>query len=346
MKRSKFYLAMLCIIAIMLFGACSEQTPDANANDDAADNADKPTIQIADPSWPEDYFLNGIAKIIITEGYGYPAEYVTADMAVLIEAMTNQEVDVHLDVWKNGYAPYQPLVEEGKLVEVGTLNQDAVQGYYVPTYLITGDADRGIEASCPDLQHVKDLAQYWQVFQDPEDPDKGIIYSGAAGSLAAQITEIKFETYGLSEYFNITAPGSQAAIDASLVAAYEKGEAWVGYGYVPSAVVGKYDVTLLADEPYSDELYTEEAGYACEYPVDEIVIAASTDLQTKAPDVFEFLSKMQVSGADISEALAIMDDEGLDGDQIALRWMQENPTLWQEWVTEEAAQAILAAIEE
>ena len=55
------------------------------------------------------------------------------------------------------------------LRNIATNFNDNSQGLYVPTYVIEGDAERGIEPVAPDLKTVEDLAKYPELFQDPED---------------------------------------------------------------------------------------------------------------------------------------------------------------------------------
>jgi glycine betaine/proline transport system substrate-binding protein len=49
---------------------------------------------------------------------------------------------------------------------------DAAQGFYVPRYLVEGDAERGIEPLAPDLRSVSDLPRYAELFRDPSSPTR------------------------------------------------------------------------------------------------------------------------------------------------------------------------------
>ena len=50
----------------------------------------------------------------------------------------------------------------------------------------------------------------------------------------------KMEAYGLDEHFTNFRPGAAPALDASMAAAYEKGEAWLGYYWGPTPLLGSY----------------------------------------------------------------------------------------------------------
>ena len=119
----------------------------------------------------------------------------------------------------------------------------------------------------------------------------------------------------------------------------------MGYSYTPTWVQAKFDMTKLEDEPYDEALYTEEAGYACDFPPEEVVIACANGFAEKAPDVYECLQKVQVPGYHISDMLWYMKREDTDGRHAAIYWLKENPDVWTPWVTEEAAANIQAYLD-
>ena len=59
------------------------------------------------------------------------------------------------------------------MVGVGEPIVGAEEGWYVPRYVIEGDPQRKLEAKAPKLRSIADLAQYAEVFRDPEEPGKG-----------------------------------------------------------------------------------------------------------------------------------------------------------------------------
>lgn len=330
-------LAMgLCVSLV----ACSSSNKSTETNSSTQKSEDKPNISIGEPPWNAAYYLDNVAQIIFQEGYGYPTEIVDADNPAVLTAICDNEIDVHMNVWKNAYVPYQEMLADGKLQEIGTLHTDAINGIYVPTYVIKGDKERGIEAKAPDLKTVKDLAKYADIFTDPDDPSKSVFYNAPTGMSANPILQAKLETYGLTDYFNISVPGSQSILEASLESAYEKGEPWVGYSYTPTWVQAKFDMTKLEDEPYEKELFTEEAGYACDFQPEEVVIACSNEFKDKAPDIYECLEKVKIRGYHISDMLWYMKENDVDGRAAAIYWMKENPDEWTSWVPEDIAKNI------
>ena len=333
-------MALATLMIATCFVACGSTTPaPAEA---VKPTEEKPEISIGQPPWNAAYYLDMVAKIIFEEGYGYPTEIVDAQNPAVLTAMCEGEIDVHMNVWRNAYVPYQEMEANGQLEQIGILHTDAINGIYVPTYMIEGDKERGIEPVAPELKTVKDLAKYADLFTDPDDPSKGVFYNAPTDMTANPIFTAKLETYGLTEFFNITVPGSQSVLEASLEAAYEKGEPWVGYSYTPTWVQSKFKMTKLVDEPYDKDLYTVENGYACDFPPEEVVIACANDFSKKAPDLYECLKKVKIAGFHISDMLWYMKRENTDGEHAAIYWMKENVDVWSQWVTEDAANNINA----
>src|SRR3546814_19919589 len=68
-----------------------------------------------------------------------------------------------------------------KVVGVGAPVVGAIEGWYVPRYVIEGDAKRKLEPKAPGLKNIADLGQYAAVFKDQEEPSKGRFYNCPAG---------------------------------------------------------------------------------------------------------------------------------------------------------------------
>jgi glycine betaine/proline transport system permease protein/glycine betaine/proline transport system substrate-binding protein len=111
-----------------------------------------------------------------------------------------------METWTDNIATYDEDVESGAIIELGLNYGDNEQGFYVPRYVIEGDAERGIEAMAPDLKSVEDLANYSDVFVDPDDPSMGRIYGAISGWAIDEIMKNKVAYYGLDEYYNYIDP--------------------------------------------------------------------------------------------------------------------------------------------
>ena len=172
--------------------------------------------------------------------------------------------------------------------------------------MIEGDADRGIEAMAPDLKTVADLAMYAEVFKDPEEPSKGRFYNCIIGWQCELINNDKMATYGLEEHFTNFRPGASAALAASLAGAYEKGEAWLGYYWGPTWVLGSYDMVMIEEPAHSDDCWVD-GDRGCSFPPSIVNVAVSTAFADAASEeMIEFLRAYEVDQLLVSAMLAYM----------------------------------------
>lgn len=303
----------------------------------------KPTLILAEPDWESVRFHNEIAGFIIEEGYGYPTDTTSGSTPVTFLGLRQGDIDIYTEVWTDNLTDYQEALDVGDIKELAVNFDDDYQGIYVPTYVIKGDPARGIEPLAPDLKKLSDLDKYWEIFKDPEDKSKGRIIGALPGWAADPIVTDKVNLLGLDEYYNVFRPGSAAALDTSIVRAYEKGEPWVGFYWEPTWIVGKYDMTLLEEEPYNAQEWAD-GNYKTGFPAVRVTVCVNKDMETTAPEVVDFLSNYETTSIITSEGLAYMQDNNV-GPAEAAKWFFENyQDMWKSWVPEDVAQKVEAAL--
>jgi hypothetical protein len=105
---------------------------------------DRP-VRLADGNWDAIQVFNSIAAVILEEGYGCETEMVTGGMVPLFTALGKNDIDIFMDVWiPNNKEIWEETSSKGA-VELGVMYPDATEGWYVPRYVVEGDAERGIE---------------------------------------------------------------------------------------------------------------------------------------------------------------------------------------------------------
>lgn len=307
----------------------------------------KSAIRLTNNMWGHTPVWNWIFRIVFEEGFGYPTEEVVANNVACMIALTTDEADVHSMIWDKSLEGYPQRRDAGELKQIGKLVGGAVQGVVVPRYVVEGDKARGIEPVAPDLRTVKDLLKYAHIFKDPEDPRKGGIYNADPSYLAHTVLTEKYHAYGLDKVYNLIECSAPAKV-ASLKAAYERGEPWVGYGSMPNIEFNVCDCILLDDEPYDPKLFTPEAHYTCAWAQDDIVIAVSNSLAERAPEACEFLSKWTLGTQEIYNNVgAIVKDiyNEDDGLRAALFYMTKYSDGWRSVLSRDAADRVQAYLD-
>jgi glycine betaine/proline transport system substrate-binding protein len=104
------------------------------------------------------------------------------------------------------------------------------------------------------------------------------------------------------------------------------------------------DLVRLEEPAYSDECWFTTK--ACGYEDATILIAVHPELPGRAGDVVDMLRKWDFN-IDIYKEVAawLSDNANADTNDAALWWLKTNDDIWTGWVTGEAAEAIMSALE-
>lgn len=288
-------------------------------------------IVMGDCSWDSAMVHNRIVAFILENGYGgYSVDFIPAATPTTVQSLRTGDIHIMMESWHENYQEvYDEIIAEGSVVNVGANMPQAPQGWYVPRYVIEGDPARGIEASAPDLKSVTDLPRYASLFQDPEDPSKGRILVGPPGWSATEISQGIMTENGLEESYNGVLPGSDSALAASMVGAYERGEPWVGYYWEPTAVLGRLDMVMVPGS---------------EFPPTSVDILVNKEFADANPAVVALLENYGTSLAQNNQILAVMADEELDAGEAAVRFLEMFEDTWTQWVDADVAERVKAAL--
>lgn len=297
-----------------------------------AQNSNTKTIRFADMGWDSVRFHNAVAGLIAERLFGYHWEEVSATSIIAHEALMNEEIDIEMETWTDNLPHYSKDLTNNRLTELGINFDDNTQGFYVPRYVIEGDKKRGIAPMAPNLKTVADLAKYPQLFPDSEKPGYGRIYGGITGWSITEIIKKKVAYYGLDNHFTYMEPGTDAALSAAITSAYDKGEPIVAYYWEPTWLMGQYDMVLLKDAPYDNELWSSGA---CMCPSVTVTICSSNRFAKENPELCKIFANYRTSSALTSEALAYMQKNRTSYKETAEWFIKKHADIVKKWMTAE-----------
>lgn len=119
--------------------------------------------------------LTYVDKFILENGYGCTVETMPGDTVPSTTSMIERGApDVSSETWVDLLPEIVPQgLEDGKIVYgAPALPDGGIQGWWIPKYL--ADAN-------PDIKTVEDALARPDLFPDPENLDKGVIFNGAEG---------------------------------------------------------------------------------------------------------------------------------------------------------------------
>ncbi|MCL1994517.1 MAG: ABC transporter substrate-binding protein [Spirochaetes bacterium] len=332
MKKSRiFFLLLVTALLLGTVTGCG-----AGADDGII------TIVVADNGWDSQRIHNALARIVVENAFdGFRLTLSTASTPMNWESIRNGDVDLEIEAWAEHVATFPEDVSSGDMVVLGVVVPDGRQGVFVPRFVIEGDPARGIAPMAPTLVRLDDLPRYAHVFPDYENPARGRLFGAIPGWMSDERLYMIYLYHGLDAYFNYIRLGSEAALFASLISAYEMGVPWLGYSYSPSWIAGVLDLVELETDPFEPEAFLEgRTGF----PIQPLMTISSRFFSDRVgPELVGFFNRFATGGELISQALAYMiNTPGATHEQTAIWMLTNNDHLIDEWLEPENAQRLRA----
>lgn len=290
-------------------------------------------IRMGDFSWDSVQLHNRLIGYVLKHGLGYDVQYDFAETMPLLMGMARGDIDATSEIWSdNTKDAWIKMIDEGSAVDLGPTYPDAIQGWYVPTYVIKGDPERGIEPMAPDLKTVQDLEKYKDLFAPKSggEKGKGRFYNGPTGWVTYSINGAKLKAYGLDKFYEDFSAGSSAALATAIFSAYEKGEPILAYYWEPTPLMGMLDLTQLEEPPYDHVKWDAEA-YEGAFPPSRVHVGIGSHLIKKAPQAVTIMANYTSTLAQTNATLAYMEKNKATLDQAVVWFLRQYPEQWKRW---------------
>jgi glycine betaine/proline transport system substrate-binding protein len=290
-------------------------------------------------------FHAAVAEFIVKNGYGCAVEEVPGTVIPLVNGLARGDADIIMEIWTaNPAEAWVEAEKAGQVVPLGTTFPDAVEGWFVPTTLVTGP-----EAKAPDLKSVSDLPKYKELFADPEEPGKGRFYNCPAGWVCEVVNTKKLAGYGLEGDFTNFRPGTGEALAAAAESAALQNKPIVFYYWGPTWLLGKFDFTRLEEPAYDKAAWdammaADKPTAATAYPVSKVIIGANKTFSEATPEITAFLKAYSSTNAATSAALAYMRDKDAEPADAALNFLKTEEASWSKWVPADVAERVKSAL--
>jgi glycine betaine/proline transport system substrate-binding protein len=340
MSKKLISALVLMLLAMVFVAACgaqpaaqpepAEEEPaqqEAAAPDEEAAEAsgEQVIIKLAENPWSGSQVNVAVAKQLLENELGYSVEIVTIDENAQWPALAAGDLHASLEVWPSGHAEnVAQYIDEQQVVEnAGPLGPVGEIGWFMPTYVLDEHPELATWEGFTNPENAK-------LFATAETGDKGQFLAGDPSWVQYDADIIK----NLGLEFDVVTAGSEEAILAALSSADSRQEPLVFYFWTPHSVHAQYDLTQVELPAYSDECYAkaEDGGVDCAYPSDELFKIVSGQLQTAAPDAYEFLKNFNYSTQDQITMIAAVELDGKTPEEAAQAWIAENEDIWQAWL--------------
>jgi glycine betaine/proline transport system substrate-binding protein len=300
-------------------------------------------VTVANMNWPSAEVLAWLDKIILEAGYGCEVELVPGDTTPTLTSMTEKgEPDIAPEAWINAQRTIlDKAAAEGKLHYASeALSDGGVEGWWIPKYI--ADAN-------PDIKTIDDALARKDLFPAPEDASKGAVVGCPQGWGCQIITANLFNAYGAGDKgFVLVDPGSAAGLDGSISGAFEKKQAWLGYYWAPTSILGKYEMVRLGHGVEHDKAEWDRCTSQADckdakknaWSKSEVFTVVTDRFKKAGGPAYDYLAKRAWQNATVNGLLAWMADNQAGGEAGAKHFLKTNEDIWTKWVTPDVADKV------
>lgn len=282
-----------------------------------------------DPDWTGGVVTCRTLQYIMENEMGYRVKTITMPSGPgVYEAVRNGDIDFACESWPSYNPAAAKYVEQfggdGSVAYLGPTGIVGESGYFVPRYMIEGDASRGIPASAPNLKSYKDLNQYKHMFRSLESGDRGNLIGCP---VAAWLCEDQQRLDLLGVDFHAQALGSETAHWAQIQAKYKRGEPFIAYAWAPHWIHAALDLVSI-ELPVHDEAKWP----ATTWPQDITYNHGRPALEKEHPQIAQLIKNQNLSNSDQAQMIYQIDVKKRDVDEVVEEWMEANKDVWKKWI--------------
>lgn len=303
-------------------------------------------VTVAEMNWASAGAIAHIDKIILEAGYGCNVSLVTGDTMPTFTSMNEKsDPDMAPELWINAIRePLDKAVADGELIIGGEiLNEGGVEGWWVPTYI----------ADEHNIRTVEDALARPDLFPGAEDTSKGAFFNCPSGWNCQITTANLYRAYGGDEKgFEMVDSGSAAGLDGSIARAFERKVGWLGYYWAPTAILGKYDMTLLDFGVEHDKAEWDKCTVITDCPdpqknawvKSEVFTVVTDEFAGKAGVAMDYVKARTWDNRTAGKVLAWMTDNQATNEDGAYYFLENHADVWSNWVSPEVAEKVKKAL--
>jgi len=304
-------------------------------------------LTIANMTWLSASVLAHVTHRILTEGYGCKARIVPGDTVPTATSMlTKGKPHIAPELWlSTAAAIWSKIEKKGNVVKASDIFANGgKEGWWIPDY---------VAKKYPGLKTIQDLKkpEYAKLFEETQSGGKARLY-GCPPGWGCEIVSINlFKALKLADAnWEIFSPGSGANLKAAIARSVTRKRPIVAYYWGPTAVIGRYKLVRLGMGPYDAKKFQCLTDKRCANPQvtdwksGEVAVAAVASLKKDAPNVFAYLSKMQIPNDVVNAELAWGDESRSEAKDVAAHFFKNHEAVWTKWVPADVAARVKASL--
>lgn len=308
MIKKFLVVATLAICALFVFVACGGD------NDGGGEIT---SVTLVDFSWDSILVHNRIVANILEGAFGVDVNFVQAESAPGLLGLTNGDVDIAMEVWIDNRADWFDEHSGNTIVPFGSVfSGETTEGWFVPYYI---EEIIGVP-----ITSVHCLVEHWELMK--VDGELATFFNAPTGWNSHEINRARFYAYGLEGLFNLTDPGSSAALDIAIIGEFERRVPFVMFYWSPTALLGRLDMIHLEEPPHNPDTWNFEGGFASAYPGARVFKLVNKEFydNPNSDDILEVIRNYQIYVPHINRLLYEQEESGLSYDEFVRQLMLED----------------------
>ncbi|MBK1887890.1 MULTISPECIES: ABC transporter substrate-binding protein [Marinobacter] len=309
-------------------------------------------VVIADSGWASSQVMQLVLAEVIKNRLNVDVKTLRLDLNLTYPGMDKGDgtVDILSEFWLPAQQPaYDKYIAKGSRETIVRGKKfTGEQGWYIPGYI---QDEYGIK-SIYDLVNPETAKLF-----DMNGNGNGDFWAGAPGWESTSRGLVQAKSYGISEYFE-PMEVSDAIMKSQLKKAFRKKQGFLFAYWKPEGVHAEYDLRRLEEPPFTgyshesakgspdynpdgcfyyitpteDPEWYEKSEINCTWPVIDASVAYSKSLETRLPEVAQFLSQVSMDSDTVSQwsyEVSANKKEALD---VAREWIAANPDVVNGWL--------------
>jgi glycine betaine/proline transport system substrate-binding protein len=258
---------------------------------------------------------------VASEQLGCEVEYLDLKEEVAWAGFSTGEVDVVIEDWGHPdlEAQYFAAKGDGSAEDFGPNGNEGIIGWYVPPWLAEEH---------PDILDWENLNKYADEFETSE--------SGGLGQfLGADPSYVQFDeaiVKNLDLDFKVVFSGSEAASISAFEKAEENKEWVIGYFYEPQWFMSQVPLQKVKLPPYEPGCQEPASATDCDYPLTTLKKIVSTEWADTETSAVTLVKNFEWTNDDQNSVAAAIADEGMDPEDAAQQWIDENQDTVDQWL--------------
>jgi glycine betaine/proline transport system substrate-binding protein len=250
---------------------------------------------------------------------GCTVNYVDLDEQTSWKGFETGDVDVIIENWGHEDLIKKYVDGNGTAQMAGSTGVEGIIGWYVPPWMAE---------EYPDITNWENLNKYADMFETPESDGKGQLLDGDPGYVTNDEALVK----NLDLNYKVVVGGSETALIEAFRSAEENKTPLLAYFYEPQWFHNEMDLVKVDLPAYEPGCDADPQKVDCDYPVYDLNKVVSTDFAESESPAYELVKNFEWTAEDQNTVSQMIAEEGMEPDDAADAWIEENPEKVEAWL--------------